>query len=88
MRVAFELARRARLRALLGQQLSNAGDVWTAYNSGTKTPPLRFRNGLTPQHGAGDAPVFLSALDDAGFSFATVYSRRCGPLFRARRIDA
>ena len=59
MKAAFDLVRRARLAALLDRQLSNGGEVWSAYRSAGAIPPLRFRNGLTLWHGDGDAPVFL-----------------------------
>lgn len=55
----LDLARRARLRALLTEQLSNGAEVWKAHRAGSAVPPLRFRNGLVLFHGAGDAPVFL-----------------------------
>ena len=59
MRAIVDLARGARLRALLTRHLSNAADVWHAHRSGGAVPPLRFRNGQVLLHGAGDAPVFL-----------------------------
>jgi len=59
MKGIVDLARGARLRALLTKHLSNATDVWHAYRSGSTVPPLRFRNGQVLLHGAGDAPVFL-----------------------------
>ncbi len=59
MRAIIDLARRARLRALLTKQLSNGAEVWQAHRAGAAIPPLRFRNGLVLLHGAGDAPVFL-----------------------------
>ena len=54
-----DLARRARLRALVVEHLSNSHDVWRAYRGGDVVPPLRFRNGLVLLHGPGDAPLFL-----------------------------
>ena len=59
MRAILDVARRARLRALLTEQLSNGREVWQAHRAGSAVPPLRFRNGLVLFHGAGDAPVFL-----------------------------
>ena len=59
MSAIVDLARHARLRALLTKHLSNATDVWHAHRSGTAVPPLRFRNGQVLLHDAGDAPVFL-----------------------------
>jgi FkbM family methyltransferase len=55
----FDVARRARLRALVTAQLSNGAEVWNAHRSGATLPPLRFRNGLVLLHGDGDAPLFL-----------------------------
>lgn len=60
MSLAFELARHARLRALLFRDLSNAAEVWRTYRTGALGPPSKFRNGLTLFHAPGDAPVFLS----------------------------
>jgi hypothetical protein len=59
VKAILDLARRARLRALLTEQLSNGTEVWQAHRAGGAVPPLRFRNGLVLFHGAGDAPVFL-----------------------------
>jgi FkbM family methyltransferase len=55
----LDLARGARLHALLLKHLSNGADVWYAHRSGRAVPPLRFHNGQVLLHGAGDAPVFL-----------------------------
>ena len=55
----LDLARRARLRALLIAELSNGADVWDAHRTESTLPPLHFRNGLVLTHGEGDAPLFL-----------------------------
>ena len=55
----LDLARRARLRALLTAELTNGADVWEAHRTESALPPLHFRNGLVLMHGEGDAPLFL-----------------------------
>jgi FkbM family methyltransferase len=57
--LGFDVARRARLRALVTAQLSNGAEVWKAHRAGATLTPLRFRNGLVLLHGEGDAPLFL-----------------------------
>ena len=59
VRSAVDVIRRARLRALMARRLTNAGDVWRAYRAGDAVPTLRFKDGMTLQHGPGDSPVFL-----------------------------
>ena len=59
VRALVDVARRARLRALISQQLSNGAEVWDAHRAGQTLPPLRFRNGLVLLHDEGDAPLFL-----------------------------
>ena len=59
MRALVDVARRARLRALISRQLSNGAEGWDAHRAGQTLPPLRFRNGLVLLHNEGDAPLFL-----------------------------
>jgi FkbM family methyltransferase len=59
VKAILDAARRARLRALVTQQLSNGAEVWSAHRAHAPLPPFRFRNGLVLMHGEGDAPLFL-----------------------------
>jgi FkbM family methyltransferase len=59
VKAIVDAARRARLRALVAEQLSNGAEVWAAHRKGAALPPFHFRNGLVLLHGEGDAPLFL-----------------------------
>lgn len=59
MKAIVDAARRARLRTLVNEQLSNGTEVWEAHRKGVGLPPFHFRNGLVLLHGDGDAPLFL-----------------------------
>jgi FkbM family methyltransferase len=76
VRALVDIARRARLRALVSQQLSNGAEVWHAHRAGHTLPPLRFRNGLVLLHDEGDAPLFLLFEVFAN----ACYRRNCGPV--------
>lgn len=79
----IDLARTARLRLLIGRELLNGAEVWRAYRAGTDVPPLRFRSGLTMEHGPGDAPVFLLLEVFAN----GCYRRRLPRKLRGRVVD-
>jgi FkbM family methyltransferase len=103
----LDLARRARLRALLTAHLSNGAEVWEAHRAESALPPLSFRNGLVLRHGEGDAPLFLffEIFANACYSrqFSTVepgttiidiganigaFTLDCATRFRSVRIEA
>jgi FkbM family methyltransferase len=60
--------RRTRLRAVMARHLVNWRETSQAYLDAAPLPPLRFRNGMTLEHGARDAAAFL---------FFEVFAHRC-----------
>jgi FkbM family methyltransferase len=60
--------RRFRLLTLMARQLENGRDVWRAYSTGRRVPPLHFRNGIVIDH---------RDQDGAGFLFLEIFANGC-----------
>jgi FkbM family methyltransferase len=66
------------LRALwrMFRHLQNWRDVWAAYRTSQRLPPLRFRRGFVLHHGPGDDPVLLLHTVFARSEYGALASRR------------
>jgi FkbM family methyltransferase len=70
--------RRAQLRALMARHLVNWREASRAYLDAAPLPTLRFRNGMTLEHGSRDAAAFL---------FFEVFANRCYRLGLPKTLD-
>jgi FkbM family methyltransferase len=70
--------RRAQLRAVMARHLVNWREASQAYLDSAPLPTLRFRNGMTLEHGTRDAAAFL---------FFEVFANRCYRLGLPKTLD-
>jgi FkbM family methyltransferase len=58
------------------RHLGNWGEVWAAYRTAQRLPPLQFRRGFVLHHGPGDDPILLLHTVFARSEYGALASRR------------